>query len=197
MWENMFVESSEIDVVGKSGTLDEAIEMIKAQKPDIVLLDINLAQDSGLDAIPLIRKFSPGTKIIGVSMHDQPSYAKKMLRLGAKGYVTKNSSYEEVITAIEEVMKGGMYLCKEITDIIADQVIHKEPVEHDTKILSLREMEIVKFIKDGLSSKEISSLINIRLRTVEVHRQNILRKLNFKNTASLVNFINNSHVNFL
>lgn len=197
MWSRMFEANPVIEVIGESGSLDEAIEMVKIRKPDVVLLDINLGQDSGMDAVPHIRKFSPGTRIIVLSVHNQPVYARKMLQLGAKAYLTKNSSFKEIIKAIELVMKGEVYVCKEIKDSVSDQVSNKELAEHDTKDLTLREIEIVKFIKNGLSSKEISSLINIRIRTVEVHRQNILKKLNFKNTASLINFINNTDINFV
>jgi DNA-binding NarL/FixJ family response regulator len=83
MWINLFADNNELEVVGECGDLDEAIEMIKIKKPDIVLLDINLPQGSGLDAVPLIRKFAPDTRIIAVSMHNQPLYAKKMLQMGA------------------------------------------------------------------------------------------------------------------
>lgn len=196
MWAKMFSGNSQIVITGESESLEEAIEMIKIKRPDIVLLDINLGPDSGMDAVPLIRKFSPGTRVIAVSMHNQPVYAKKMLQLGAKAYITKNSSFEEMLQAIDVVMKDGIYICSEIKNNLTEQVMNIEPIEHDTKDLSLREIEIVKFMKAGLSSKEISLRINIGIRTVEVHRHNILKKLNFKNTASLVNFINNSDLNF-
>lgn len=190
MWAKMFASDKEIEITGESGTLDEAIEMIKIKRPDIVLLDINLANASGLDAVPQIRKFSPGTRIIAVSMHNQPAYVKKMLKLGAKGYVTKNSSHDEMFKAIEEVMKGRVYVCTEIKDILSDQALNNEPAGPDAKDLSLREIEIIRLIKNGLSSKEISSQLVITTRTVEVHRHNILKKLKLKNTASLINFIN-------
>jgi len=196
MWIHMFADSDEMKITGESSNLDDAIEMIKIKRPDIVLLDINLEQKSGMEAVPLIRKFSPGTKIIAVSMHNQPSYAKKMFQLGAKGYVTKNSAYDEIINAIKVVMKGGVYVCSEIKDILSEQVMNNDLGGTDIKGLSMREIEIIKLIKSGLSSKEISARLNIGLRTVEVHRHNILKKLNFKNTASLVNFINNTDLNF-
>lgn len=197
MWTKMFSANSEIKITAESGTLDEAIKMIKIKKPDIVLLDINLPDASGLDAVPLIRKFSPGTNIIAVSMHSQPAYAKKMLKLGAKAYVTKNSAHQEILKAIEEVMNGRIYVCTEIKDNLSDQIMNKKPGRPDTKKLSLREIEIVKLTKEGLSSKEISSRLNIVTRTVEVHRHNILKKLKLKNTASLINFINNSDLTFI
>jgi DNA-binding NarL/FixJ family response regulator len=197
LWTKMFADNINIEVTGEAGTLEEAVEMIKTTRPDIVLLDINLAKESGMDAVPLIRKFSPGTRIIAASTHNQPSYAKKMLQLGAKAYVTKNSSYEEMVIAIEEVMKGNIYVCTEIKNILADQDINIDPGTPDIKDLSFREMEIIKLMKDGLSSKEISLQLEIAIRTVEVHRHNILKKLQLKNTASLLNFINNSDLTFL
>ena len=201
MWAKMFASNSEsdsyrIEITGESGAVDEAIEMIKIKKPDIVLLDINLAQGSGLEAVPLIRKFSPGTRIIAVSMHNQPAYAKKMLQMGAKGYVTKNSSHKEMFKAIEAVMNGEVYVCAEIKDILSNQVLGNEATGPDVKDLSMREIEIIKLIKEGLYSKEISSRLNISPRTVEVHRHNILKKLKLKNTASLINFINNTDLSF-
>jgi DNA-binding NarL/FixJ family response regulator len=160
------------------------------------LLDINLQDKSGMQAVPLIKKFSPGTKIIAVSMHNEPAYAKKMLHLGAKAYITKNSSHKEVFNAIDAVMKGGIYICTEIKDIITEQIMTTKNDEPDIKDLSLREIEIVKLIKDGFSSKEIASKIKISTRTVEVHRHNILKKLKLKNTTSLINFINTTDLIF-
>jgi DNA-binding NarL/FixJ family response regulator len=196
MWSQLFEVRKEIEVVGKSGGFDEAIDMIKAKRPDIVLLDINLPNASGLDAVPLIRKISPGTRIIAVSMHSQPAYAKKMLQMGAKGYVTKNSSHEEMFTAIDTVMGGKNYICNEIKNIISEQALQDEPSGPNTNELSLREIEIIKLLKEGLSSKEIASRLQISARTAEVHRHNILKKLGLKNTASLISFINTTDLSF-
>ncbi|MEI9944234.1 MAG: response regulator transcription factor [Chitinophagaceae bacterium] len=196
MWISLFSDNEEIEVIGESGVFDEAIELIKTKRPDIVLLDINLPQASGLDAVPLIRKFAPGTRIIAVSMHNQPAYAKKMLQLGAKGYVTKNSSHQEILQAVDEVMNGRTYVCNEIKNSLSDQMMNEEPGAPDIKDLSVREVEIIKLIKDGLSSKEIASNLDIAVRTVEVHRHNILKKLGLKNTASLINFINTTDLSF-
>jgi two-component system invasion response regulator UvrY len=186
MWSMMFAGNSEIEITGEAGTFDEAIEMIRAKRPDLVLLDINLEEKSGLDAVPLIRKFSPGSKIIAVTMHSQPAYAKKMLQLGARGYMTKNSSYEEMLKAIKEVINGNVYVCTEIRDILSDQMLKDVSFKPNARELSLREIGIIKLIKEGQSSKEISSTLNISTRTVEVHRHNILKKLKLKNTASLI-----------
>ena len=192
MWGRIFADNKDIEVVGESGEFNDAIELIKIKRPDIVLMDINLPPASGMDAVPLIRKFTPGTKIIAVSTHNQPAYAKKMLQLGAKGYVTKNSSSQEMFKAINEVMTGKIYVCSEIKDIISSQMFNDETIFHNAEVLSLREIEIVKFIREGYSSKEIAANLYISVRTVEVHRRNILKKLNLKNTASLINYTNNT-----
>jgi DNA-binding NarL/FixJ family response regulator len=196
MWTRIFLDNSEIEIVGDCGGFEEAIEMIKLKRPDIVLLDINLQQASGLDAVPLIRKFSPGTRIIAVSMHSQLVYAKKMLQLGAKAYVTKNSSHLEIFKAVEEVMKGGIYICSEIKEILSAQVMLSEPGETVSQQLSLREIDVIKLIKEGLSSKEIASKLMLSIRTVEVHRHNILKKLKLNNTAALINYINTTDLSF-
>jgi two-component system, NarL family, invasion response regulator UvrY len=197
MWAVMLAGNADINVTGEAATLDEGIEMIKDKRPDIVLLDINLAKESGMDAVPLIRKFSPGTKIIAASMHNRPAYAKKMLQLGAKGYVTKNSPCEEMITAIEEVMKGNIYVCEEIKNISAEEFVNLDMEEPGIKDLSFREIEVVKLMKEGLASKAIALHLGIAIRTVEVHRHNVLKKLQLKNTASLINFINSGDLTFL
>jgi len=122
-------------------------------------------------------------------MHSQPAYAKKMLQIGAKGYVTKNSSRDEMFKAIMEVHHGNRYICDEVKNIISEQIMDDSPSQ-GINALSERELQIVKLIKEGFSSKEISSQLNISLKTVEVHRHNILKKLNLKNSAALVNYIN-------
>jgi two-component system, NarL family, invasion response regulator UvrY len=145
---------------------------------------------SGFDVLKMIRKFSPGSKVIGVSMHSQPAYAKKMLRMGAKGYVSKNSPHLEMIEAITEVSKGNTFVCQEVKNILSEQVLNEDHIDPDINSLSEREIQIIRYLKEGLSSKEIALELGISFKTVEVHRHNILSKLKLKNTVSLINFIN-------
>lgn len=196
MWIKLFSGNAIYEVTGNCGSLEEVEGLIKSKKPDITILDINLGNKSGIDAVPIIRKNSPGTRIIVVSMRNEPVYTKKMLKLGAMAYVTKNSPQEEIFKAMEEVMAGRTYICNEIKSLFTAQAL-MDHEEHDTRHLSMREIEIVKYIKEGLSSKEIAGHLFISSRTVEVHRQSILKKLKFKNTASLINFINNTDMNFI
>jgi DNA-binding NarL/FixJ family response regulator len=189
-WSYILNSDSRFQVVGECGDAQEAVELAKTKRPHVVLMDINMTPFSGLEATQRIRKISPGSKVIGVSMHSQPAYAKKMLQMGARGYVTKNSSKEEMIKAILEVNHGNKYICDEIKNIISEQLLDEKEDSPNINALTEREMQIINFIKEGLSSKEIATSLNISLKTVEVHRHNILKKLKLKNSASLVNFIN-------
>lgn len=189
-WSFILNSDPRFQVIGETSSGEEAIELAKTQRPQIVLMDVNMTPLNGFEATKQIRKFSPGSKVIGISMHSMPAYARRMLQMGAMGYVTKNSSKEEMITAIVEVNSGKKYICEEVKNILAQQELEQDGDQPDMNVLSRRELEIVQLIKEGLSSKEVALRLDISLKTVEVHRYNILKKLNLKNTASLVNFIN-------
>ncbi len=189
-WSFILNSDSRFQVIGETSNADEAVEIARTKKPDIVLMDINMTPVNGFEATKLVRKFSPGSKIIGISMHSMPAYARRMLQIGAMGYVTKNSSKDELINSIVEVYGGKKYICDEVKNILAQQELEDEGGTPDMNVLSRRELDIVQLIKEGLSSKEIALRLDISLKTVEVHRYNILKKLSLKNTAALVNFIN-------
>jgi two-component system, NarL family, invasion response regulator UvrY len=191
-WSFLLGRNDNFDVISEVGDGQTAIEIARDKRPNIVLLDINMSPLNGFDVLKMIRKLSPGSKVIGVSMHSQPAYAKKMLRLGARGYVTKNSPRQEMLDAISEVTKGNIYICQEVKNILSDQMLGDEDTTAGLNQLSEREMEVINQIRDGLSSKEIADKLGISIKTVEVHRHNILKKLKVKNTASLINYINAS-----
>lgn len=195
-WSFILNTDQRFTVVAESGSGEEAVELAKQLRPNIVIMDINLPGINGIEATQQIRKFSPGSRILGVSLHTQPTYARKMMQKGAMGYVTKNSSREEMFKAILEIHAGKKYICDEIKNILSEQVISGDEPQSGLNSLSQREIEIISYIKKGNSSKEIADLLSISVKTVEVHRYNILKKLNLKNAAALVNFINNSQLDF-
>lgn len=195
-WSFILNTDPRFKVIAESGSGEEAVELAKQLRPNVVIMDINLPGMNGIEATQFIRKFSPTSKILGVSLHTQPTYARKMIQKGAMGYVTKNSSKEEMFKAILEVQGGKKYICDEIKNILSEQVISGEEQQSGLNALSQREIEVIAYIKKGYSSKEIANALNISVKTVEVHRYNILKKLNLKNAAALVNFINNSQLDF-
>lgn len=195
-WSFILNSDERFKVIAESGSGEDAVDQAKLLRPNIVIMDINLPGMNGIEATQLIRKFSPTSKILGVSLHTQPTYARKMIQKGAMGYVTKNSSKEEMFKAITEIQNGRRYICDEIKNILSEQVISGQEQSNGLNSLSQREIEIIAFIRKGNSSKEIADTLNISVKTVEVHRYNILKKLDLKNSASLVNFINNSQLEF-
>jgi len=191
-WSFLLGRNENFEVIAEVGDGQKAIDIARDKRPNIVLLDINMTPLNGFDVLKMIRKQSPGSKVIAVSMHSQPAYAKKMLRMGAKGYVTKNSPRQEMLDAILDVNNGNTYICQEVKNILSDQMLSEEDNSAGLNQLSEREIEVINQIRDGLSSKEIADRLAISIKTVEVHRHNILKKLKVKNTASLINYINSS-----
>ena len=189
-WSLLLSLDDKYAVVANVGDGQAAIDTARELRPQVLLLDINMTPISGFEILKMVRKFLPGTKVIGVSMHTQPAYAKKMLRAGARGYVTKNSSSIELLKAIEEVVAGKIYLCDEVKNLLAEQTMNEKSGAAGISSLSEREMEIIRYIRDGFSSREIGEKIFISGKTVEVHRHNILQKLNVKNSASLIEYVN-------
>jgi DNA-binding NarL/FixJ family response regulator len=195
-WSFILNTDARFRVLAETGTGEEAIELARKLKPNIVIMDINLPGISGIEATRQIRKFCPGTKILAVSLHTQPAYAKQIMKQGAMGYVTKNSTPGEMSKAIIEVYNGRKYICNDIKNNLADMLMNPDKRSEGINALTQREIEIINFLKKGNSSKEIAAALNISAKTVEVHRYNILRKLNLKNVAALVNFIHDQNLEF-
>jgi DNA-binding NarL/FixJ family response regulator len=183
-------------VVGDTGDSEVAVEVVGNTHPDIIFLDINIKPQDGFEVIKRILEISPRSKVIALSMYTIPAYAKKMISLGAKAYLTKNSSVEEILQSINVVYNGGIYICNEIQTIASESPQDKENRTPNINLLSEREVKVLQYVKRGLSSREISAELNISYRTVEVHRHKILKKLNLKNTPSLINYLNFHNADF-
>lgn len=181
-------------VIGEAGSAEDGIELAKRLHPQVIVMDINLPGINGIEATQQLRKCVPKAKVLGVSLHTQPTYAKRMMQNGAMGYVTKNSTREEMFTAISEVSQGRKYICNEIKFILSEQLLLGSDNVPSIHSLSARELEVISRLKNGYSSKEIADQLSISLKTVEVHRYNILHKLKLRNTAALINYINNNQL---
>jgi two-component system, NarL family, invasion response regulator UvrY len=192
-WIHLLEMFKQFEVVGDTGDSETAIEVINNTLPDIIFLDINIKPKDGFETLKEILAISPDSKVIGLSMYSLPAYAKKLISLGAKAYLTKNSSVDEILEAIDTTMKGGTYICKEILNISTETFSEKELKAPNINLLSEREVKVLQYVKRGLSSREISTELNISYRTVEVHRHKILKKLKLRNTPSLINYLNYSN----
>ena len=182
-WSSLLKDAPQIVVCGAADSEALAFDQAIIHKPDIVLMDINLGSGSGLNAATKILDSLPKTRVIGLSLHDDITYVKKFLSLGAKGYLTKNTNKSELINAIHSVWKGELFIAAEIKDRYFASLLNVD--ESEKKELTMKEIEIVKLIAQGLTSKEIGDKLFVSHRTIETHRHNILKKLDLPNAAQL------------
>jgi len=192
-WTMILSRDRRFKIMGCCSDSTETVRMCLKLKPDILLLDIYMPPYNGMEAAKKIRKISPATGIIAITISNHPVHVKQMLLLGALGYVTKNSSIVEMKDAILAVSEGKKYICNEMRELLIEAHLHDN---EDSAVHSLtgRELEIVKLINEGHSSKEISIALDIALKTVETHRHNILKKVKVKNAVSLIHAMNDNAV---
>ena len=169
-----------IEWTGHASNAASCLAFLHKQLPDVILMDINLPDKSGIDLCKEVREKYPSVFIVGLSTFNQQSFIQKMMDNGASGYVLKNATQEELMEAIRTVMKGKTYLSEE-----AAQSLRKN-ADADKPVITRREKEILELIAEGLTNHEIAAKIFISTSTVDTHRKNLLAKLNAKNTAALV-----------
>jgi len=176
---------NEIETIREASNVDELFVLLKQNVPDIIFMDIDLPGTNGIDITRQVLKRYPEIKIIALSMYGDEDYYTLMIEAGAKGFILKNSGFDDVETSIKKVMAGKNYFSQEIlTGILSSINRKKQPIK--TTELSDREIEILYQICKGLSNQEIADILNISKRTVDKHRENILSKSGTKNTAGLV-----------
>lgn len=183
------VESlGDFEIVGQAGNGYDAIEEAREKSPDIMLLDITMPKLRGIEAIIEIKKVSPLTKIIVISMHDKERYIKDCMRNGASAYLLKVSAVHELKYAIDYVLKDQVFLSPTISkNVVQDWLADSKP-KSTTDALTVREREILKLLAEGNSNKEIAAMLFISPKTVETHRHRINEKLNLGSVADLVRY---------
>jgi DNA-binding NarL/FixJ family response regulator len=182
-WTGLLNADERFVVIDSSGDGKDALKKILFHKPDVVLVDSHISGISSIELTKTICKKLPDTRILGVLLTSQVFYAQKMMKEGATGFISGRSSLQELLFAILEVFDNRRYISSEIIKL---ENAATKTLDH----LSQREMEVAGMVKEGYSSKDISATMNITHKTVEAHRYNILKKLNLRNTAALVNLIN-------
>ena len=181
--------AKEFDVVGEAADGREGLRCVQKYKPDLVLTDLSMPRMDGTDAIETIKKVSPDTKVIVLTVHRTEEYVLATLKAGADGYVLKEADYNELLMAIRSVLKGKHYLSPEISGKLIEGYLEgKKTTKVDSlwETLTKREREILKLIGEGYKSKEIADYLCISLHTVETHRSTLMKKLAIHNTAGLV-----------
>jgi DNA-binding NarL/FixJ family response regulator len=176
---SLFINEKSIEWTGHATNAASCLAFLQNQLPDIILIDINLPDISGVDLCKEVHRLYPQIKIIGLSTFNQLSFIKKMMENGASGYILKNATKEELIEAIELVMQGEQYFSDEVSGLLEAQTT-------EVPTITRREKEVLAFIAEGMTNPEIAEKIFISVNTVDTHRKNLLMKLDAKNTADLV-----------
>ena len=177
----------DLEVVGEAGTARDAVFEARTAKPDIILLDVVMPDQSGLEAIPTLLHEHPDTKILVLSMQDDPRYVREAFGAGASGYVLKEAADAEVVAAIREVAGGGRYVHPALgARLVAAETAEAKRAEEDP--LSDREREVLRLLALGHTNQEISTQLYISVRTAETHRAHIMQKLRLSSRAELVRY---------
>ena len=177
----------DVEPVGEAGSAREAIFQNRSAKPDVILLDVVMPGESGLDVIPTLLHERPDAKVLVLSMQDDPQYVRQAFAAGASGYVLKEAADTEVVAAVREVAKGGRYVHPELgARLVAAETEAAKRAEEDP--LSDREREVLRLLALGHTNQEIAKQLYISVRTAETHRAHIMQKLRLTSRAELVRY---------
>jgi DNA-binding NarL/FixJ family response regulator len=186
------LEKNHFEVVGEASTGLEAIAVAHEQKPDVVIMDINMPDLNGIDATRRLTMELPGVKVLALSMHSDQRYVIAMFEAGAAGYVLKNASTDELLLALPAVVRGQIYVSPALAGVVANRALgRRRPSDAKAKALNPltpREREVLQLLAEGKSSKEIAVTLAIALPTVETHRRQLMGKLGMRTIAELTKY---------
>jgi two-component system response regulator NreC len=178
---------NDLETVGEAGSGRDAIFESRSLKPDVVLLDVVMPDQNGIEVVPQLLKESPDTKVLVLSMQDEPRYVREAFEAGASGYVLKEAADSELVAAIREVAGGGRYVHPELgARLVAAETEERKRAEDDP--LSDREREVLRLLALGHTNQEIAKQLYISVRTAETHRAHIMQKLRLQSRAELVRY---------
>ncbi|MDT3358180.1 MAG: response regulator transcription factor [Spirochaetota bacterium] len=177
-------------VVAEATTITQALSLLDSIEVDVALVDISLQQENGLELVKTLKTTHPEISCIVVSMYDEIIYASSALKAGAKGYVMKQEAASSLLDAIEVVLKGKIYLSKDMRERMLDTMLLGDSREEidPVKLLSIREMEVLRLLGQGFGVSEIAQNLNLSVKTINVYRDNIRHKLSINDASSLRRF---------
>jgi DNA-binding NarL/FixJ family response regulator len=178
---SLLQNEKDIEWMGHATNAVSCLAFLQQQKPDVILMDINLPGKSGIDLCREVKELYPAVNILGLSTFNQQSFIEKMMNSGASGYVIKNATQQELMEAIHTVVKGKQFLSFD-----AAMALRKPDTQTNIPVITRREKEVLELIADGMTNNEIAQKLFISTTTVDTHRKNLLTKFEAKNTASLI-----------
>lgn len=185
----LLTSQNEYEVVGEASSGKETLSLAEQLQPDLILLDLSMPFLGGLEALPALRKLVPSTRILILTMHDDPQYLRQALKNGASGYVLKKAADAELLSAMRAVLRGEVYVHPSMTRVLLEDILPASPLGEDAwNDLSEREQEVLKMVALGHTSAEIASQLNLSAKTVETYRARGMEKLGLRTRAALVKF---------
>ena len=181
----------DMEIVGEASNGAEAVEQIRERRPDVVLMDIGMPGLSSFEAARQISKLRPATKVMFLTMYDDEDYLMECMQVGGNGYMLKDSPAPQLLRAIREVHQGGSFLSpKMLTHLVDDSRARTQGNRQQPRFSSLtpREKEILKYLAEGSSVKEVAVKLNLSVKTIEAHKFHLMRKLSIHNKAELVHY---------
>lgn len=184
----------EITVIDEASDGDEALQKVAEKQPDILIVDIKMPRLNGLDTIKQLPNYSSRTRALVLSMHNSEEYVLKSIECGAHGYLIKDASKGEFITAIKAVYRNEKFFSGSVSQILVEKYLENLPKQKEEEKsidfeLTRREKQILELIANGMSNKDIADLLEKSIRTIETHRFNLMKKLNVKNYSDLIDSI--------
>ena len=180
-------QQTDLEVCGEAESVGEAMDLVDSTQPDIAVIDISLKGSDGLELIRRIKERHGSVRMLVSSMHDESMYARRSLRAGAMGFVSKENAGRQIIDAIRRVLDGRIYLSQEMSEQLISRMLERgdKPGPSSVESLSDREFEVFRWIGHGLTTREIADRLHLSVKTVETYRQRIRQKLDLRNGAEL------------
>lgn len=180
-------EEPDLTVCAEAANTTEAMRSVAQDNPHLVLLDLALGEESGLELIKDLKAQYPELKILVLSIHDSYLYAERVLKAGALGFINKNTDIKQLVTAVKRTLKGSIYLSEPTAERLLRQFAGSEdPTQSPIERLSDRELEVYRLIGQGLGTRQIADHLNLSMKTIETYRDHIKRKLNLQNSNEMV-----------
>lgn len=186
--QSCLARESRLKIVGEAADGDEALRKTQELAPDVVLMDVNMPRMDGLAVTEVLRKEAPNVKVLVLSMHNNQDFIFRIIQAGAHGYVSKEAPPEELLRAIESVFAGEPFFSPEIAKAALNQMVSSGGKKEPFAQLTTREREVLALIAEGQSNKEIANRLGIGVRTIETHRERIMRRLSIHSVAGLTKF---------
>ena len=178
----------EIELVGEATTGSEALHLITATNPDVAVIDISLPELNGLDLARRLAETCPAVRLLALTVHEDRAYVRPLLEAGARGYLLKRSAAEDLVRAIRAVAAGGVYLDAAVAERALPDLASGRTEASDAEAISPRETEVLRYVAQGFSNKEIAAKLAISVKTVETYRARAAEKLQLRSRAEIVRY---------